>query len=386
MAGHPLGTILREAAAGRFPAPDGAVELHGRPPGPASAVVAFAGHHVIAADVPPDRLRARLPAGDLLAPLSPRFLFELGEWLGVQCDGVDAVLAAPGLDGAAALRETSDRTHPRVARALAHRDDVRAFTSAGVAVTLGRGLAGRLEVAFEVDPEARGRGAARAALLDARRLAGAEPLFAQTAPGNAASHRALLAAGFVPIGGEALFFDRAADPAPAAALVLTGSPGAGKSSVLEALTTLLGDAGIDYGAIESEQLGWGLPWLPDELQWAQLATVCRMQRGYGRRLFLVVATTETDADVRAVVAATGAERTLVVCLYAPPDVVAERVLAREPERWSGRDALARAARRLAGTIPGLAGVDVVLSTDGETDDDVARRVREELAARGLLRA
>jgi hypothetical protein len=46
-----------------------------------------------------------------------------------------------------------------------------------------------------------------AALLDARRLAGPGGLLdAQTAPANVASLKALLAAGFTPIGGEMLFF------------------------------------------------------------------------------------------------------------------------------------------------------------------------------------
>jgi RimJ/RimL family protein N-acetyltransferase len=87
--------------------------------------------------------------------------------------------------------------------------DVRAFEDAGggATVILGRGLALRLEVAIEVDAAARGRGLAASALREARRLvAPGEALFAQTSPGNAASLRALLAAGFRPIGGEALFY------------------------------------------------------------------------------------------------------------------------------------------------------------------------------------
>lgn len=43
------------------------------------------------------------------------------------------------------------------------------------------------------------------------------------------------------------------------ALILTGPPGAGKSSVLEALTTLLELDGVEYSALESEQLAWGSP-------------------------------------------------------------------------------------------------------------------------------
>ena len=123
------------------------------------------------------------------------------------------------------------------------------------------------------------------------------------------------------------------------AVVITGGPGTGKSSVAQAFTTLLDNAGIEHGAIESEQLAWGTPWLPDRLVHEQLAEVVRLQRGYGRRLFVVVATTETQSDLHSLLAAIGAEERLVACLRAPGDVAAARVLAREPERWGGRGVL-----------------------------------------------
>ena len=84
-----------------------------------------------------------------------------------------------------------------------------------------------------------------------------------------------------------------------AAIVITGAPGAGKSSVAEAFTTLLDNAGIEHGAIESEQLAWGTPWLEGAQALEQLAAVLALQRGYGRRLFVVVATTETGGSGRA---------------------------------------------------------------------------------------
>jgi chloramphenicol 3-O-phosphotransferase len=158
--------------------------------------------------------------------------------------------------------------------------------------------------------------------------------------------------------------------------VITGGPGTGKSSVAQAFTTLLDNAGIEHGAIESEQLAWGSPWLPDRLVHEQLAAVVRLQRGYGRRLFVVVATTETQADLESLLAAIGAERCLVACLRAPGDVASARVLAREPERWAGRDALAAHARELAEEIPLLPGVDLVLDTDGRAAEDVAAELLE----------
>ena len=153
--------------------------------------------------------------------------------------------------------------------------------------------------------------------------------------------------------------------------MITGAPGTGKSSVAQAFTTLLENAGIEHGAIESEQLAWGSPWLLDRLVHEQLAEVVRLQRGYGRRLFVVVATTETQADLESLLVAIGAERSFVVCLRPPGEVAAARVLAREPERWAGRDALAEHARELAEVIPALPGVDLVLDTDGRLADDVA---------------
>jgi chloramphenicol 3-O-phosphotransferase len=155
------------------------------------------------------------------------------------------------------------------------------------------------------------------------------------------------------------------------AIVITGAPGSGKSSVAQAFTTLLDNAGVAHGAIESEQLAWGTPWLPDAAVHEQLAAVVRLQRGYGRRLFVVVATTETQQDLEALLAAIGASRSLVVALRAPGAVCAARVLAREPERWAGREALAEHARELAEVIPGLPGVDLVLDTDARSADDVA---------------
>jgi adenylate kinase family enzyme len=166
--------------------------------------------------------------------------------------------------------------------------------------------------------------------------------------------------------------------------VITGAPGSGKSSVAQAFTTLLENAGVEHGAIESEQLAWGTPWLDDRQVWEQLAVVLRLQRGFGRRLFVVVATTETQADLAGLLRATGASQHVVVALAVPGDVAFERILEREPERWAGRDALAEHARELAPLIPALPGVDLVLSTEGRDEESVAAELFSAAEARGLL--
>lgn len=167
------------------------------------------------------------------------------------------------------------------------------------------------------------------------------------------------------------------------AIVITGAPGSGKSSVAEAFTTLLDNAGIGHGAIESEQLAWGTPWLDDGLMWEQLAAVMALQRSYGRTRFVVVATTETQEHLDGLLAAIGAERALVACTSAPGEVCAARVLEREPEAWAARESLAEHARELAEVIPGLPGVDLVLCTDGRTAEAVAAELLAGVGGGGL---
>jgi hypothetical protein len=211
--------LLQDAATGNPPPADGVVEVWPAPPGPVDAVLAFTAHHVVAAGVDPDLVAARLPDGDLGAPMGPAFLAWLGERLGSHPGSLDVVLAAVGLGGAPplALRAVpGPGRHPRVARALRYRQELRTWTDpegAGV-LLLGRGLAGRREVAFEVDPAARDHGLGRRLATAARHLTPpGEPLFAQVAPGNAASLRVVVAAGFRPIGAEVLFRRAGADPA-----------------------------------------------------------------------------------------------------------------------------------------------------------------------------
>jgi chloramphenicol 3-O-phosphotransferase len=150
--------------------------------------------------------------------------------------------------------------------------------------------------------------------------------------------------------------------------------------VLEALATLLEIEGIEFGALESEQLAWGSPWLPHEAWLRVLAQVIDLQREAGRELFLVAATTETVEELRGVLDALAVAPVLVVCLRAAPDTVAARLAHREPDAWPGKQPLIVHARALAGTIPSIEGIDLVVDTDGRDAVDVAREVRDALRA------
>lgn len=201
--------VFAAAAEGRLPPPDGQVEVHDGLPGKAAAVVAFPAHFYVLAPVDPQWVRARLPVGDYSAPLGARFLVALADRIGAHIGANDAVLAAfaHGRHGGVDLCEIKDGDHPRIRRAHRYRDDVRAWrTSDGMGyVVLGRGLAGRWEMSYEVELAARGRGLGRALAAAALGLLPAgTPVFAQVSPGNSVSLRATLAAGYRPIGGEVL--------------------------------------------------------------------------------------------------------------------------------------------------------------------------------------
>jgi GNAT superfamily N-acetyltransferase len=204
--------MLREAAAGRPPAPDGRVDVLPAPAGAVNAVVGFPFHNVVAGDVDEDAVRSRIDPGDPGAALKAPFLIWLAGWLGSSPGSVDAVLVRTndaGLDEPLDLHLRDELIdHPRVQRAARYRTDLRVFTETtgdGVLV-LGRGLAGRWELSFEVDAGARGRGLGRRLAAAAPQLVPTgEPVFAQVAPANTASLRAVLAAGYRPIGAEVLF-------------------------------------------------------------------------------------------------------------------------------------------------------------------------------------
>lgn len=208
-----LADILRGIEAGVFPAPDLSVTLVPAPSERYNCVVALTAHIVIAADVDPAWVAERVPAGDLSAPLNPPFLHALEQKTGRRVNAIDAMLLAPALtdrlERAAAiegLTELTDRDHPRIQRAWRYRDDVRAYTDrSGGLVLTGAGLAGRREVALEVPDDSRGQGHGRRLARAARALIPPTAhIWAQVSPGNAASIRTFLAAGYLPVGSEAL--------------------------------------------------------------------------------------------------------------------------------------------------------------------------------------
>lgn len=205
-----LAGILDNAARGVFPPPDGTVTVVPQPSARDAGVLAFSAHAVVFTNEDPAWVHEALAGtvvDPLAAPMSPAFLSAFERRTGRAVNTIDLLTVAGRLPGEPplALREIEDREHPRIVRALRYREGVRAWTAPGGVLVLGRAVAGRWEAAIEVDPEARGQGLGRALALSARHLLPeGDVVWAQQAPGNATSVRTFQAAGYRPVGAEAL--------------------------------------------------------------------------------------------------------------------------------------------------------------------------------------
>jgi hypothetical protein len=162
-------------------------------------MVSFTGHAVAVTELPVEALLAA-GADGFAGATSAAVTGLLAGPDGVP-DVLDALLVGFG-GGGGGLPERPDLAeHPRVGYARTFRDDVRVHADDRGLVTLARGLGGLTELSFEVPADRRGRGHGRGLALDALHLVPpGEPVLAAVAPGNAASLRALLAAGLTPIG------------------------------------------------------------------------------------------------------------------------------------------------------------------------------------------
>lgn len=203
---HPLLPVFRAAAEGRFPPVDGAVEV--MPPDAAGtwAIVEFTGHAYVLAEVSLAELEAAGADGFGGAghPDVQRLLAGPNGWIG--CHDAVLVRRPGGQEQPLAVRTDLD-DHPRVSRSRQHRRQVTVYGDDDGLVVVGIGLAGRTEMAVELfEPGGTGaRGVGRRLIGGAlAALTDEDWCFAQVSPGNAASLRAFLAAGFVPIGSEVL--------------------------------------------------------------------------------------------------------------------------------------------------------------------------------------
>jgi len=142
--------------------------------------------------------------------------------------------------------------------------------------------------------------------------------------------------------------------------------------VLTALVDALSDDDVAHAALEVEAIVWTHPPLDEDARLRHVRVHCALLRKAGAELLLVSDTIETAAELAALQEAVGAEESFVVRLGAPPDTLAERIIAREPPHWSGLAELVEHAR----TLPPVGGADLELSTEGQAAEAVAARIRE----------
>jgi GTPase SAR1 family protein len=161
-------------------------------------------------------------------------------------------------------------------------------------------------------------------------------------------------------------------------VLLTGPPGAGKTSVLAALVDALSDDDVPHAAVEVEALIWTHPALSDAQYRRHVAAVCALYRQAGHRLVLIAETLETNEDVAQLQHAVGADEYFLVRLHAPPATLVERIVKREPHGWSGLPGLVEHTQELAHSMPSLRGVNLILSTEGQHPEAIAARIRAAL--------
>ncbi len=157
-------------------------------------------------------------------------------------------------------------------------------------------------------------------------------------------------------------------------LLVSGAPGAGKSSVAEAIHGRLSDQGVANALLEADQLRRCDPPLPDDVLREHVRLLAEAYRRAGYDVLIGTETVE-DADLlRQFAAALQPGPLFLVRLDADPSTCSARVRARERSTWPGLPALLAAAERLASSMRSLPHVDLVVRTEGQAVEDAATEV------------
>jgi ribosomal protein S18 acetylase RimI-like enzyme len=208
--GSRLRVVCEEAARASFPPSTWGLEFVAAPQRTAGAVLAFTGHHIVAAGIDEDEVRRHLDPADIAAPFNPTFLAWLGRRLGAPVGHIDITMARLGSglgdDWLAPMADPPESERVRRARRLRVELTYLAPPDENAVVMLGAGLAGRRELSMEITDEAdRSQGlGTRVVLAAVARVPVDEAVFASVAPGNTRSFRCLVGAGFRPIGAECI--------------------------------------------------------------------------------------------------------------------------------------------------------------------------------------
>jgi hypothetical protein len=155
-------------------------------------------------------------------------------------------------------------------------------------------------------------------------------------------------------------------------LIITGTMGAGKTSVLAEASDILALRQIAHAAIDLD--GFGVAYLPtaattDAVMYENLRLVCQNYIAHGVNRFLIARTIEDRAQLELCRDYTSATHTTVCRLTAGLDVMQERVKDREPGLLQ-RELCARVAK-LNAILDAVRLEDIAVANENRCVTDVA---------------
>jgi hypothetical protein len=158
------------------------------------------------------------------------------------------------------------------------------------------------------------------------------------------------------------------------AVVLTGPPGAGKTTSLMALSDALVDDRIAHAAVDVDEIAWAYPFPSLRGRCEHLRAWREAHVRAGVDLVLVAEVVESPAHRKEVLAALGADDHLLVGLAAALATLQQRIVRREPAGWSGLPGLLDEARRFSADAE-LMDVDLRVDSERLSPADIADRIR-----------
>jgi chloramphenicol 3-O-phosphotransferase len=157
------------------------------------------------------------------------------------------------------------------------------------------------------------------------------------------------------------------------AVVITGAPGSGKSSTLEALSDRLYEADVGHACIDADALAWAHPSLPPATHLRHVAALANLYREAWYELLLLAASVAGAEERSALAGAIAADAYFLVRLEAPEEVLHRRIRGREPAGWSQLDRLLDRASRMHRMIAMLE-ADLVIDTEAQSPAAAAREI------------
>jgi chloramphenicol 3-O-phosphotransferase len=160
-------------------------------------------------------------------------------------------------------------------------------------------------------------------------------------------------------------------------VLITGAPGAGKTTYLTALTDALADDDVAHAVVDADEVSWAYPYpdLPRRTEYVRRAW--NAHRHFGHDLLLLGEVVESAEHLAELLDVVGADDYLLVKLTAPYMLLRQRILEREPLEWSGTGHLLEETERWARTIDELAGPSIAVDTTRTSPSQAAELIRKE---------